>query len=141
MARIPLVTLIVATLVLAGCGSHSASPRSVVRAWSDALNADENGRAADLFAKDAQVVQGDLVRRLHSHADAVAFNRSLPCSGRIVALTVRGNEVQATFVLGDRGFSRCDGPGERAAAIFKVRDGKIVLWHQVRVPGEGLPEI
>jgi limonene-1,2-epoxide hydrolase len=134
------VTLALLALVPTGCGSEVASPESVVRSWSDALNADDNDRAAELFAKDAQVIQGDLLRRLHTHADAVAFNRGLPCSGQIVHLEVRGNEVEATFVLGDRRFTRCDGPGERAAAIFRIRNGKIVLWHQVGVPPDE-PEI
>jgi len=128
--------LILLLLILAGCGSQSASPEGVVRAWSKALNADDNESAAALFARDAQVVQGDLSRRLHTHADAVAFNRGLPCSGRIVDVEVDGDEVKATFVLGDRRFSRCDGPGERAAAIFRVDDGKIALWHQVPPPPE-----
>lgn len=126
--------LILLLLILSGCGSESAPPESIVRAWSKALNADDNEQAADLFARDARVVQGDLTRRLHTHADAVAFNRSLPCSGQIVEIDVRGNDVEATFVLGDRRLSRCDGPGERAAAVFRIDHGKIVLWHQVPAP-------
>jgi limonene-1,2-epoxide hydrolase len=137
MSRNLAAALVLLALLPAGCGSASASPESVVRDWSEALNDDDNERAADLFATDARVVQGDLMRRLHTHADAVAFNSGLPCSGRIVELDVRGNEVEAVFVLGDRRFSRCDGPGQRAAAIFHVRDGKIVLWHQVGAPVEG----
>ncbi len=128
-----------AVLVLAGCGSgggRKASPASVVRAWSSALNADDNESAASLFAIDAQVVQADRSRRLHTHREAVQFNASLPCSGRIVDLELRGNEVKATFVLGDRRSSACDGPGERAGAIFRIRKGKIVLWHQVEAPAE-----
>ncbi len=140
-ARNLVALLVLSAVAFAGCGSGSTPPEEVVRAWSDALNADDNERAADLFAADAQVVQGELVRRLHTHGDAVAFNRGLPCSGEIVDLDVRENEVQATFVLGDRRFSLCDGPGERAAAIFRIRDGKIVLWHQVVAPLPGEPEI
>jgi limonene-1,2-epoxide hydrolase len=136
MSRHPTAALVLLALMLTGCGSASASPEKVVRAWSDALNADDNERAADLFATDAQVVQGDLIRRLHTHAEAVAFNRGLPCSGRVVDVDVRGDEVEATFVLGDRRFSKCDGPGERAAAIFRIENGKIVLWHQVGAPVE-----
>jgi limonene-1,2-epoxide hydrolase len=133
--------LVLYVLAAASCGSSARTPESVVRAWSDALNAGDNDRAADLFAVDAQVVQGELSRRLHTHADAVAFNRALPCSGEIVDLDVRGDQVEATFVLGDRRFSLCDGPGERAAAIFRIRGGKIVLWHQVVAPLSGEPEI
>ena len=121
----------------AACGGGSRSPESVVRAWSRAIDADRNDAAADLFARGAEVVQGGQVTRLRTHADAVAWNAGLPCSGTIVALARSGDVVRATFLLGDRRRSRCDGPGERATAIFRVRDGKIVLWHQVG--SEGVP--
>jgi limonene-1,2-epoxide hydrolase len=116
----------------AGCGgSGAASAESVVRAWSRALDAGDNDAAANLFARDAEVVQAGVVTRLHSHAEAVAWNAALPCSGKIVSLRSRGAVVTAVFVLGDRPSSPCDGPGQRATAIFRVRGGKIVLWHQV----------
>lgn len=117
-------------LVAAGCGGSSPSPESVVRAWSEALNSDDNERAADLFATDAEVVQGDQVVRLETHELAVEFNSSLPCSGKIVSISTQGDTATATFLLGDRETSRCDGPGQRATAVFRVREGKIVLWHQ-----------
>jgi limonene-1,2-epoxide hydrolase len=120
----------------AACGGGSRSPESVVRAWSRAIDADRNDAAADLFARGAEVVQGGQVTRLRTHADAVAWNAGLPCSGTIVALARSGDVVRATFLLGDRRRSRCDGPGEQATAIFRVHDGKIVLWHQVDA---GLP--
>ena len=130
------LSLVLLSVALSGCGSkaRAPTPRSVVRAWSNALNAGDNQRAADLFAPNAQIVQGNLVRRLHTHSEAVAFNRALPCSGRIVDLRSRGHDVEATFVLGNRPSSRCDGPGQRAAALFRIRRGKIVLWHQIPVP-------
>ena len=121
--------------LLAGCGSGGTSPSSVVRAWSQALNAGDNDAAADLFAPDAEVVQGSVVVTLHTHADAVAWNTDLPCSGKIVSLSAQGPVVRATFVLGDRKSSPCDGPGKRAAAVFRIRRGKIVLWHQVPTGG------
>lgn len=121
----------------AACGGAGRSPESVVRAWSRAIDADRNDAAADLFARGAEVVQGGQVTRLRTHADAVAWNAGLPCSGTIVALARSGDVVRATFLLGDRRRSRCDGPGERATAIFRVHDGKIVLWHQVG--SEGVP--
>ena len=126
--------LLAATCVLAllaGCGGGKASPESVVRAWSKALNAGDNQGAADLFALGAEVVQGPVVIRLRTHADAVVWNAGLPCSGRIVALSTHGATVTATFLLGDRPTSACDGPGNRATAVFRIRGGKIVLWHQV----------
>src|SRR5918911_1248752 len=85
-----LATAVVLAL-LAGCGDGGkASPESVVRAWSTALNAGDNQGAADLFAPGAQVVQGPVGLRLRTHADAVVWNAGLPCSGKIVALSTRG---------------------------------------------------
>jgi hypothetical protein len=119
-------------LALAGCGGGAASPESVVRAWSEAVNTDDNDGAARLFAEGARVVQGSEVRRLKTFEDARAWNSSLPCSGRILSLTARDDTVRVTFVLGDRPPKTCDGPGERALALFRVREGKIVLWHQLQ---------
>ena len=117
-------------LAASACGSSSPSAQSVVRAWSEALNSDDNRGAADLFAPNAEVVQGSNVIRLRTHADAVRWNSALPCSGEIVSIHSKGEMATATFKLGDRQHSRCDGPGEKATAIFRVVKGKIVLWHQ-----------
>ena len=111
------------------------SPPAVVRAWSAALNRNDNAAAARLFAPNARVVQGPLDVRLTSPRLAVAFNASLPCAGRIVRITVKGSTAVATFVLGHRPQHTCNAtPGAKAAAVFVVRDGKIVLWEQVGVP-------
>jgi limonene-1,2-epoxide hydrolase len=117
--------------VLAGCSSHAPSPEQVVREWSAALNASDNDRAATLFARDARIIQGGAVMIFHTHADAVAWNAGLPCSGKIVDLELHGKDVTATFLLGAREGSQCDGPGQRARAMFRVEHGKIVLWHQL----------
>lgn len=127
--------LIGATLALIGasCGRGTASAESVVRAWSSALNSGDNESAADLFATDAEIIQGGAEQRFRNRADAVEWNAGLPCSGRIVRIETRGDNVTATFVLGDRTTSRCDGPGAKARAVIRVRGGKIVLWHQVPI--------
>jgi hypothetical protein len=119
---------------LAACGGHSGSAESVARAWSKAINAGDDEAAGDLFARDARVVQQARVVRLHTHADAVAWNAALPCSGRIVAVAARSDAATVTFRLGDRPGSRCDGPGATVRALFLVRDGKIVLLHQLAGP-------
>ncbi|MGH3031066.1 MAG: hypothetical protein ACRDNE_09940 [Gaiellaceae bacterium] len=74
---------------------------------------------------------------MRTRADALAWNRSLPCSGRIVAIETRGEDATATFLLGDRHTSACDAPGGRVAAVFRVREGKIVLFRQL--PDETAP--
>ena len=117
-------------LVLAGCGSTPPSPESVVRAWSQELNDGDNQGAAKLFAPGAKIVQAGTTIRLDTQAQAVAWNAALPCSGTIVSIKTKGDTTTATFVLGDRRERKCDGPGERATAIVRVHEGKIVLWHQ-----------
>ena len=128
--RLPLALALLLGLILAGCGSTPPSPESVVRAWSQELNDGDNESAAKLFAPGAEVIQAGRTLRLETMAQAVAWNAALPCSGRIASITTRGDTTTATFVLADRQQRKCDGPGRRATAIFRVRKGKIVLWHQ-----------
>ena len=130
-----------AVALLTGCGSGSPSAESVVRAWSAALNQDDNNTAGSLFANGAEVVQGGHVLTLRTRHEAVAWNSALPCSGRIVSIHTRGQTATATFVLGNRRHSRCDGPGQETTAIFRVVRGKIVLWHQTTTKGPTGPTI
>jgi limonene-1,2-epoxide hydrolase len=125
----------------AGAGAVSAGqkPAAVVRAWSAALNSNRHEAAAQLVALSAHIVQAGVDVRLTSHALARGFNEALPCAGRITRLDVTGNRVVATFVLGERPQHRCDAPGLKAAALFEIRNGKIVLWQQVAVPKDKRP--
>ena len=111
-------------MAVAGTAQAAATPAQVVRAWSHALNANDNEHAGRLFAPNARVVQPGVDVRLNSHALAVAFNNALPCAGKIVKLRVTGNRAIATA------------PGQKAAALFVIRSGKIVLWKQIPVPEE-----
>ena len=128
--RLPLVLPLLSAGVLAGCGSTPPSAESVVRAWSQQLNVGDNQGAAKLFAPGAEIVQAGTTLRLNTQAEAIAWNAALPCSGRIVSIKSSGNTTRATFILGNRQKSKCDGPGQKATAIVRVKNGKIVLWHQ-----------
>ena len=139
IARI--LALLAAVALVTGCGSGSPSAESVVRAWSAALNQDDNNTAASLFAQGAEVVQNGHVLTLRNRHQALAWNSALPCSGKIVSIHTRGQTATATFVLGDRRHSQCDGPGQEATAIFKVVHGKIVLWHQTNAKGPTGPTV
>ena len=130
-----------AVLVVAAAGSGAASaahaaasPAQVARAWSAALNANHNEAAAALFAPNAEIIEGTATVRLTSRKLAIEFNASLPCAGRIIALQGTKDAAVATFVLGHRPGHTCDGPGQKAAALFIVRNGKIVVWERVAVP-------
>ena len=130
--RLAAISLVV--VALTACGGHSSSPESVARAWSAALNRNDNEAAAKLFAPDAQVVQ-EGVLTLHSHRDAVHWNASLPCGGRIASMERQADdEVLVIFHLNGRPGHQCDGPGDDAAALFTVVHGKIVIWHETTVP-------
>jgi hypothetical protein len=118
----------------AGCGGGPPSPESVVRAWNESVNSGDNEAAAELFAPGAQVIRAGRSFTLQTEAQAIRFNASLPCSGEIVDLETAGETVTATFLLADRGTIECDGPGAEVTAAFRVRDGKIVLWHQLPSP-------
>lgn len=112
---------------------------AVVRAWSARLNAGDNEGVARLFRVPAVVIQGPYAYRLTTARQVALWHSALPCSGRIVRITVRGRFATAVFRLGDRPASKCDAPGALAAARFEVVRGKIVSWQQVPVPKETGP--
>jgi SnoaL-like protein len=114
----------------AACGGGAPSPESVVRAWNESVNSGDNEAAAKLFAPGAEVIQAGRSYTLETEAQAVRFHAALPCSGEIVELRTDGDTVTATFLLADRETVECDGPGAEVTAAFRIRDGKIVLWHQ-----------
>jgi limonene-1,2-epoxide hydrolase len=117
--------------LVAGCGGSDAkTPEEVVSSWSRALNAGDNKAAADLFADGAVVMVGQQTT-LADHEDALAFNASLPCGGRIVQQSRKGDDVTATFTLTRRPDHMCDDTGETSMILFRVEDGKITLWHQL----------
>jgi hypothetical protein len=132
-----LVGILALVATLAACGGRPArSPEATARAWSAALNASDNERAGRQFADAAEIVQnGELV--LRTHRDAVRWNAALPCGGRILHVVRQSkNEVLVVFRLTERPGHICDAPGEKAAAVFRVEHGKIVMWQQVEPPGE-----
>jgi limonene-1,2-epoxide hydrolase len=126
--------LVLAVLAVAGCGGSAPSAESVVRAWSASVNDGDNAAAARLFAHDATVVREGEVRRLRSYNAARNWNARLQWCGRLVSVKSVGTTVRAVFVLRERGQFGCTGPGERAHTLFRVREGKIVLWHQLEQP-------
>jgi len=135
-----LVAILLGLLALTACGGKkTASASEVVRAWSAALDRNDNEEAARLFADRAQIVQNGEAT-LATHADAVHWNAALPCGGRIIHLEVRSkSQVLAVFELEERPQHRCDANGSQAATLFEIEHGRIVLWHQTAVPENFAP--
>ena len=108
--------------------------RALVHTWSRLLNADDNRGVARLFSLPARFSQGPDTYRLRTYAQIAAWHAGLPCSGKIVSLSLSGRYVTAVFRLGNRGQSLCDAPGSLAAARFGIAHGKIVSWQQLPTP-------
>ncbi len=116
-------------------GNPSPDRRSpaerVVRGWSSALNRDDFAAAAGYFAPGALIEQTERFR-LRSRRAALAFNRSLPCRGRVTKVRDEGETAVATFTLDPAPGSRpptCDGV---VRVRFRARGGKFVEWRQLR---------
>lgn len=150
--------------VLAGCGSSDSEPErggresspaagppataasaeiedadpadmEVIGAWVEALTAGDVEAAADLFAVPSVAQNGPVQIRIRDHQDAVAFNESLPCGGRIVAAETSGTKTIATFELSERPGGGCgSGTGATARTSFVVEGGKIVEWWRLTDP-------
>jgi SnoaL-like domain len=127
------LALVAVLAACSGSGDEPSSAEELARAWSRALNAGDNQAAGALFAVGARIEQPGLTLRVRVPEDAALWTASLPCAGRIVAVELDGDDAVATFRLSDRQTSRCDAPGGRARALFRVRDGKIVLFRQLPV--------
>jgi len=133
-ARVRRGLALAAVAVAAACGGSDGppSPAEVVRTWSDAIVADDNEAAGELFADGAIIVQGLLPVVLRDREAAVLWNARLECSGEVVDLEADGETVTATFVLGHRRSGPCGGAGATATVIFHVRDGLIHTWELTR---------
>jgi hypothetical protein len=145
--RATLVLLCAAVTLAAASGearagtttSPAAQMKAVVRAWSANLDRDDNVGAAKLFTVPAVVIQAPYTYRLRTRAEIALWHSLLPCAGHIVSITVRGSTATAVFRLADRPGSKCDAPGQLAAARFTFAHGKIVRWEQVAVPANAAP--
>lgn len=142
--------ILAGALLLAGCGGAAKHPaavahhpsqaerkKAIVRAWSADLNSDRNVALARLFFLPATMIQGPYMYRLRTREEVARWHAALPCSGRIVSITVRGHFATAVFKLGNRKRSKCDAPGTLAAARFTIVNGKITVWQQVQPPSQG----
>ena len=129
-----LVALLPTPVAVAARADSPAATKRVVRAWSARLNAYDNAGVARLFARPAVFVQGGAALRLETSSDIALWHSLLPCAGRIVSITVKGETATAVFVLANGKHRRCDAPGQKAAAVFRIRHGKILTWAPVPVP-------
>jgi len=122
-----------AGLALASCGGSDGGPdeEQAVRDWIEALNAERHERAASFFATGAIVEQAREFR-LEDRADAIAFNRSLPCDADVTDIDDEGDTLLVAFRLRGSGPGGCNGGSARVR--FRFRDGKFSEWRQLPEP-------
>jgi hypothetical protein len=116
-------------------GATDPAAVRVVRAWADTLRRGDVRRAARYFAIPSVVSNATAPIRLETRAEAVFFNRTLPCGARLIGTEPAPHGFFiATFRLTERpGRGRCGtGTGETARTAFRVRDGHITHWLRVR---------
>jgi hypothetical protein len=105
----------------------------VVRGWIAALNQRRYGKAADYFARGA-VVQQTVPIRLATRKAAIAFNKGLPCRGKVTDVREEGKSVLFTVRLFDGPGGRCeprDGSVASARVRCVIRDGRFLAWRQL----------
>jgi hypothetical protein len=110
----------------------------VISGWVNALRHGDVDRAAGYFALPSVVENGTPPVTLRSRAQAVAFNRSLPCGAKLVRARPVGGVIAATFRLTERPGGACGpGVGLLARTAFVSRDGKIAQWRRLPTVGSG----
>ncbi len=125
-----------------GCGGSGGGTTSepaadsgdvaVIEGWTKALASGDERAAAGYFAIPSTAENGTLLTKIESRADAIAFNRSLPCGAEVVSARTTGELTTATFLLTDRPGGDCGaGAGATASTSFEIRDGKIVEWRRI----------
>ena len=132
---IGLLAALVAAPSSPGAATDSVdATKRVVREWSARVNAYDNDGVARLFARPAAVAQGGAIYALRTYDEIALWHKGLPCAARIVSITVKGQDATAVFVLRNGPHRRCDAPGGKVAAVFRISGGKIRAWAQVPVP-------
>lgn len=107
-----------------------AGDREIIDGWVRAVADRRYERAAAFFAPGAVVEQlGEI--RLRTRSDAIAFNRSLPCSAELTDVEDEGDTSLAAFRLLPGPGGPCDGS---ARVRFTIRDGLIREWRQLPEP-------
>ncbi|MEK6278270.1 MAG: nuclear transport factor 2 family protein [Actinomycetota bacterium] len=148
---IAVAAALVATLGLGACGGDDgedglALPAGhgsvqVIEGWVETLSSGDVEGAADYFALPSVAENAAAPLALRTHADVVAFNRSLPCGAKLLRARPAGRLIDATFRLTERPGGDCgSGTGLLARTAFLVRDGKIKLWRRLPNPPRRGPD-
>lgn len=153
------IALVLAWLLMAGCGggssSHSdevpdqvpggADPEAaqVIKGWADDLRAGDIEAAADRFKEPSVVQNGTAPIELRTRDEVISFNESLPCGAKLTQAEDHGRYTIATFELTERpGPGQCGpGTGSMAMTAFLIENGRIAQWRRVTDAEENAPPV
>lgn len=99
----------------------------LIQAWLAALEVGDYKRAGSYFARGALVDQGQPMR-LATRADAITFNRLLPCRAHLNDVRRERRTTLATFLLSDGPGGTCTGS---VRVRFTIRDGRFTVFRQL----------
>jgi limonene-1,2-epoxide hydrolase len=117
-------------------GNANPADVHVIDGWVTTLRHGDVNAAARYFAIPS-VAENGVLLHIRSFHEALRFNKSLPCGARLIRAETAGDFTTATFRLTERpGPGVCgSGIGQIAMTSFVIRDGKIVQWRRVGLPG------
>jgi len=133
------IVLLTVAAGLTACGEESEpistpSDAQVIEDWAQALSNGDVEAAAAFFAIPS-VAENGVFLELESREDAIAFNESLPCGGKVKSTSTEGSFTTASFRLTERPGGGCGaGTGGTAQTSFVIEDGLIVEWRRVDGP-------
>lgn len=118
--------------------SAKAAAVKVIVGWSRALQRGDVQAAAHYFAQPSEFLNGPMLLKIHTLAQAEAANEALPCGARFLSADQRGRYVNALFRLTSRtgpGGGGCgSGVGQTARTNFLIVGGHILAW--IRAPDD-----
>jgi hypothetical protein len=107
--------------------TNPSRAEQLIQAWLAALELKDYERAASYFARGALVDQGQPFR-LATRADAITFNRGLPCRAHLTGVRRERHTALATFLLSNGPGGSCNGS---VRVRFTIRDGRFTVFHQL----------
>ena len=113
-------------------GPARAEARRVINAWLRALRHGEVERAAHYFALPSKFQNATPVLTVHTEAERIAVNLSLPCGAKAREMGGAGAYTIVTFELTKRPGGDCGtGVGNTARGAIRVERRHIKEWYRL----------
>jgi hypothetical protein len=113
-------------------GAARPEARRVINAWLSALRHGHVERAAHYFALPSKFQNATPVLTVHTEAERIAVNLSLPCGAKARAMGGAGAYTIVSFLLTKRPGADCgSGVGGTARGAIRVERRHITEWYRL----------